>query len=155
MHSSPCSSPAAASLRTVATVTAKLSRSPRNRPCDSARNPSSETFACTPPMPASSLICASVSVVALVQKPTCIPAPRKARTIPVKRGWMVGSPPVSVTRSTRQAFSLGISRLVMSSYGIDWPALVADTKQCAQCRLHRSSICTSAFLVPPSAVVRK
>ena len=155
MHSSPCSSPAAASLRTVATVTAKLSRSPRNRPCDSARNPSSETFACTPPMPANSLICASVSVVALVQNPTCIPAPRSACTIPVKRGWMVGSPPVSVTRSTRQAFSLGISRPVMSSYGIDSPALVADTKQCAQCRLHRSSICTSAFLVPPSAVVRK
>ena len=65
----------------------------------------------------------------------------------MKCGWMVGSPPVSVTRSTRQAFSLGISRLVMSSYRIDWPALVADTKQCAQCRLHRSSICTSAFLV--------
>ena len=90
-------------------------------------------------------ICASSSVVALVQMPTSIPASRNARTTSKKPGWMVGSPPVSVTRWTRQSVSLGITVLSMSTNGMKAPRGVADTKQWAHRRLQRSSICTSAF----------
>ena len=74
----------------------------------------------------------SVSVVPFVQIPTAIPAARKARTTPVNCGWMVGSPPVSVTRLTLHSESLGIRVSRMSPYGITLPALLADTKQWAQ-----------------------
>ncbi len=155
VHSRPCSNSARARARTVATVVAKLPWLPRNLPCDSGRNPSRDTLQCTPPICCSSPICRPSNVVALVQTPTCIPAWRNARTTSRKRGWIVGSPPVSVTRSTRHSASRGISTSVICSKSIVAPSRVAETKQCAQCKLQRSSICTNAFRRSPSVVVRK
>jgi hypothetical protein len=75
------------------------------------------------------VICASVSVVPFVQIPTFIPAARNERTIGMNSGWIVGSPPVNVTRFALQADSLEMSVSRMPLSGITLPTLMADTKQ--------------------------
>jgi hypothetical protein len=60
----------------------------------------------------------SLRVVALVQIPTSIPAARNAPTMAMNSGWIVGSPPVTVTRRTRQPPRRGITVLITSASGI-------------------------------------
>ena len=67
-----------------------------------------------------------------------------------------GGPPWTASRSSGSVSAGRRGSRRGSAAGVDLVRrVVADTKPCAQCRLHRSSICTRAFLVPPSAVVRK
>ena len=106
-------------------------------------------------MSANSAICTPDSVVALVHTPTSISAARNARTTSKNCGWIVGSPPVSVIRRTRHSTSRGMTFPTTSGKGMNAPSFVAETKQCAQRRLHRSSICTSALRYGASIVVRK
>ena len=44
---------------------------------------------------------------------------------------------------------------VNAAVGMPLPGRVADTKQCAQCKLHRHVICTSAFRLPSCGPDRK